>query len=146
MDILIRKIEKRDKSEVAGMMKVFYASDAVSTNGSAEIFENSIEACLAGSPYLKGFVIEKNETLVGYLMMAYSFSTEFGKPCVWLEDIYIKPEYHNMGIGHQAMKYFADTNPNAILRLEVDENNERAIHVYEKQGFRKLSYVEMKHN
>lgn len=87
--------------------------------------------------------MEANGSLVGYCMMANSFSTEFGKPCVWLEDIYIKPEYQNMGVGRQVMNYFVDANPNAVLRLEVDDKNTMAIHVYEKQGFKKLSYVEM---
>lgn len=144
MDITIRKIEERDRTNVAGMMKVFYASDAVSSDGSDEIFNNDIDACLDDSPFLRGYVMEASGVLVGYCMMAYSFSTEFGKPCVWLEDIYIKPEYHNRGIGGQVMNYFVTANPDAVLRLEAEEKNEMAIHVYEKQGFHKLSYVEMK--
>lgn len=143
MDITIRKIEEKDRAGVADMMRVFYASNAVASNGSEKIFNNDIDACLDDSPFLNGYVAEASGESVGYFMMAYSFSTEFGKPCVWLEDIYIKPEYHNKGIGNQIMNYFVKTNPNSVLRLEAEEENETAIHVYEKHGFKKIYYVEM---
>ena len=35
----------------------------------------------------------------GYGMAAKSFSTEYGRQCIWLEDIYIKAEYRGLGIG-----------------------------------------------
>ena len=34
--------------------------------------------------------------------------------------------------------------PGAILRLEVEEENEKAIAVYRKSGFEVLPYMEMK--
>ena len=40
MEYKIRKMILSDKKEVLFMMKNFYASDAVYTNGSDEIFEN----------------------------------------------------------------------------------------------------------
>ena len=60
--------------------------------GSEEIFENDVENCINENPYLEGYVFEENGVLLGYAMVAKSFSTEFGKPCMWIEDIYLKPE------------------------------------------------------
>ena len=34
--------------------------------------------------------------------------------------------------------------PEAVLRLEVEEENGRAVKVYEKNGFNVLPYMEMK--
>ena len=79
-----------DKSIIIDMMRVFYASPAVLSNGSEEIFEADVENCVNDSPYL-----EENYT-------------------------------------------------DCIFRLEVEEENERAIHVYEKNGFAVLPYMEMK--
>ena len=36
------------------------------------------------------------------------------------------------------------THPNAILRLEVEAENERAVNVYHKCGFEVIPYMEMK--
>ena len=81
---------------------------------------------------------------MGYAMAAKSFSTEYGKPCIWIEDIYIKPEYRGKGIGSQFFSFMEQKYPNALLRLEVEEENERAVQVYRKNGFEVMPYMEMK--
>ena len=42
------------------------------------------------------------------------------------------------------ISFVSEKYSGAILRLEVEEENERAVHVYQKSGFTKLPYVEMK--
>ena len=77
-------------------------------------------------------------------MVAKSFSTEFGRPCMWIEDMYIKQEYRGTGIGSQFFEFIEKKYPDTILRLEVEEENERAINVYKKCGYEVLPYMEMK--
>jgi len=140
----IRVMTRDDKDTIIDMMRVFYASPAVLSNGSEEIFEADVENCVNDSPYLEGFVFEENGEIQGYGMIAKSFSTEFGKPCIWGEDLYMKPEYRGAGIGSKFFDYLEQTYTDCIFRLEVEEENERAIHVYEKNGFAVLPYMEMK--
>lgn len=140
----IRNMTLKDKDTVIEMMKVFYASPAVLSNGSLEIFENDVDNCINDSPYLEGFIFEKNDEIQGYAMIAKSFSTEFGKTCIWIEDLYIKEDYRSMGIGSKFFEYIQDKYLNCIFRLEVEEDNEKAIRVYKKCGFKVLPYMEMK--
>lgn len=142
--ITIRKMIRDDKNTIIDMMRVFYASPAVLSNGSEEIFEADVENCVNESPYLEGFVFEEKDEILGYGMIAKSFSTEFGKPCIWVEDLYMKPEYRGKGIGSKFFEYLEKNYTDCIFRLEVEEENERAIHVYEKNGFEVLPYMEMK--
>ena len=144
MQNMIRNIQERDREAVLSMMRTFYASDAVWSNGSDEIFAADVDACLSDSPYLEGYVFEDDGVLQGYAMVAKSFSTEFGKPCMWLEDIYIAPEFRDRGIGSAFMSFIQNKYPDAIFRLEVEPENERAVHVYEKCGFVVIPYMEMK--
>ena len=65
-------------------------------------------------------------------------------PPFWLEDIYIKAEYRGLGIGSQFIDYITKKYPDALLRLEVEEENARAVHVYKKSGFEFFEYKEMK--
>ena len=144
MSTTIRKMTREDKTIVMDMMRVFYASPAVLSNGSDEIFESDIENCVNDSPYLEGYVFEDGNQIQGYGMIAKSFSTEFGKPCIWIEDLYMKPEYRGLGIGSKFFEYIQANYTNHVFRLEVEEENERAVHVYEKNGFAVLPYMEMK--
>lgn len=144
MQNMIRNIQERDREAVLCMMRAFYASDAVWSNGSDEIFAADVDACLSDSPYIEGYVFEDDGVLQGYAMVAKSFSTEFGKPCMWLEDIYVATEFRDRGIGSAFMSFIQNKYPDAIFRLEVEPENERAVHVYEKCGFVVIPYMEMK--
>lgn len=140
----IRAITAEDESAVLNLMREFYSSPAVFTNGSEEIFRADIKACLDGSPYIEGYVFTADTGVKGYAMLAKSYSTEFGKPCIWLEDLYILPECRGMGIGSAFLKLTEEKYPDCIFRLEVEEENEGAVRLYRKNGFTVLPYVEMK--
>ena len=137
-------MEERDRTSVTDMMRTFYASEAVATNGSEEIFKNDIDACLSNNPYLEGYVFDDDGKICGYGMLAKSFSTEYGKHCIWIEDIYIEKEYRGMGIGSSFFEFIENKYPDCIFRLEVEEENERALLVYKKNGFEFMPYLEMK--
>jgi len=142
--MMIRRMTEQDREEVLAMMRVFYTSPAVFSDGSEEIYNADIDYCVGESPFLEGYIFEENETMQGYAMVAKSFSTEFGKPCMWVEDLYMKPEYRGLGIGSQFFRFLEEKYPEALFRLEVEAENERAVKVYEKCGFEVLPYMEMK--
>ncbi len=144
MQSTIRGMEEKDRSQVLEMMRVFYASPAVLSNGSDEIFEADFNACISDTPYLEGYIFENAEDIQGYAMIAKSFSTEFGKPCIWIEDIYVKEAYRGLGIGSAFLKFIESKYKSSVLRLEAEPENERAVNVYKKCGYEVLPYMEMK--
>lgn len=139
----IRMMTPADISDVLEMMRVFYASEAVSTDGSEEIFRADVEQCLSQSPYLEGYILEQDGILAGYGMLAKSFSTEFGKPCIWVEDLFLKPEFREQRLGSEFLQFVRNKYPEAVCRLEVEPENARAVHTYEKNGYGTLPYTEM---
>ena len=139
---MIRLMKEQDKNEVIEMMTVFYASEAVSTNGSREIFESDFNNCINSCPYLEGYVFEENDKICGYAMVAKSFSTEFGKPCIWIEDLYIKEEYRHKKLGSLFFDFLKDNYKDTIQRLEVDKNNVFAIKAYKKNNFEEVDYLQ----
>ena len=144
MNDIIRTITEAGREAVVALMREFYATPYVSTNGSDEIFYADVDACIAGSLYVEGYVFESDGEICGFAMLAKSFSTEFGKRCIWREDVYIKNGFRGRGFGSRFIEQVSRTYPNAILRLDVEEENERAIGVYKKAGFDFLPYQEMK--
>ena len=144
MGTVIRPMTKADKDCVFDMMQIFYNSSAVLSNGSEEIFNNDIENCVNDCPFLEGYVFEENDIIQGYAMVAKSFSTEFGKPCIWIEDLYIEERFRGLGVGKTFFDFLYKEYTDCIFRLEVERENERAVKLYEKCGFSVLPYMEMK--
>lgn len=139
----IRKMVPADRDEVLAMMRTFYASPAVLSNGSEEIFEADFSACVSENPYLEGLIFESDGVLAGYSMLAHSFSTEFGKPCVWVEDLYLKPEFRHKGVGTEFFGWLSERYKGHTVRLEAEHENENAVSLYRKSGFEELLYMEL---
>ncbi len=170
--IVMRDMRKRDREEVLEMMRAFYSSEAVLSNGSDEIFNRDINECISESPYAEGFVFEARQEdeessgdsgnpetpdvnnpgndhtssgkkLLGYAMIAHSFSTEYGKRCIWIEDLYLKEEARGLGLASAFLEFIRKEYPDALHRLEAENENGHAMEVYRHQGFSELPYVEM---
>ena len=56
-----------DKAHVMEMMRVFYASPAVLSNGSEEIFASDFHNCISECPYLEGIFLRTGAISKGML-------------------------------------------------------------------------------
>ena len=136
----IRKIEETDRAEVKRMMKFFYSSPAVATNGSEDIFENNLKECLSDSPYLDGYILESDGKTAGYAMISKCFNTEFGRRCISIEDIFLIPEFRRSGMFSEFMEWLKAKNPDCVVRIEVEADNKPAVAAYKKAEFKDVPY------
>ena len=143
MKITIREMKREDSAIVVDMMRKFYTSPAVITDGSEKIFAANVENCLNGLTCAAGFVFVDGDKVIGYGITARSYSTEFGGECIWLEDIYIAAEYRGRGVGSQFVSYVKARHPDKILRLESETGNDKALAFYKRLGFKELPYLEL---
>lgn len=141
---MIRSMTAADAPQVLEMMQTFYASDAVYTNGSDAVFARDVAACVGDNPFVEGFVFEHGGELQGYAMLAKSYSTEFGKPCIWIEDLYICPSARGQGLGKRFLAFVEQQFSGALLRLDVEHENTAAVELYRRCGFDFLPYAQMK--
>lgn len=116
----------------------FYAIDNydINTDKSTELFHEFIT-----KPHLGNcFTIHYNDEICGYVLIIQFFSFEMGGYVMLLDELYINDQFQGKGIGKEAMKFvkeFATKNDYKKIVLEVEPHNERAIHLYEKENFRK---------
>jgi len=65
------------------------------------------EALFGIKPSAESVVAELNGEVIGFALFFTNFSTFLGRPGMYLEDVYVKPEYRNRGIGKQILKKLA---------------------------------------
>ncbi|MCL4104591.1 UNVERIFIED_CONTAM: hypothetical protein GTU68_004545 [Idotea baltica] len=90
----------------------------------------SAEALIATDP-------ANAEKLVGYAIFFSTFSTFVGKAGIWLEDIYVKPEFRGTKLGKNLLQTLAgiakDRNAGRLEWCVLDWN-QRAIDFYQHIG------------
>src|SRR6185503_19335185 len=81
-------------------------------------YEKLLDACIATEELLRqnllgtdraaeSMVAEADGAIVGYAIYFKSFSTFLARPGLYLEDIYVKPEYRGRGIGKGMLQRIA---------------------------------------
>ncbi len=141
----IRPLQPSDFEEVLSMMLPFYASEALLIHPEESVLRRTLTDALSGNPYLEGYGFAVEGGLAGYSLLAKSYSTEAGGPCVWIEDIYIRPEYRGKGFGTSLLQFVTDRyRGQAVrIRLEAEPDNARALRLYKDSGFRELGYTQL---
>jgi len=83
------------------------------------------------------YTIFADEQIVGGIVI---FTKDIGH--YHLDLIFIHPDYHNRGIGTQAMTFIEDTHPATHWTLDTPQWAIRNIHFYEKLGYIKIGEFE----
>src|SRR6185312_1619226 len=102
------------------------------------ILENSF---FGTQPAAGAFLARCDGKLAGYAIYFFTFSSFIGRPGIWLEDVYVRPEFRKRGLGLDLIK--------AVARVGVKRNcgryewtaldwNENALKFYDKLGERTL--------
>lgn len=141
---MIREIKATDKEIFMQLAQEFYSSDAVLNPIPAEYHERAFNEAINSKLYLRILLMEYDSQTVGYCTLSKQFSTEAGGFCIWFEDIYVRSEFRSKGLGKELFAY-VEKNFDYVrrLRLEVEEENVRAVELYKRMGFEVLPYMQM---
>jgi len=98
--------------------------------------EDDIRRSLFGDrPMAETLIGVHDGVAVGFALFFYSFSTFLGKPGIYLEDLYVKPEYRGNGFGRRMLAHIAklaEERNCGRYEWSVLDWNEPAIHIYAK--------------
>ena len=139
--MVIRKLTAADREAYVAMAKDFYASPAVLENIPEENITRSFEEFTGGTPFGDAFIFEENGEVIGYGVLAYTYSQEAGGKVVWLEEIYICLGYRGRGKGSEFIDFVIEKIPAKRYRLETEPENEAAARLYIRKGFELFEYV-----
>ena len=137
----IRPMTSDDKNEVLAMMRVFFDSPVVLHNTSDTALERAFDDCTGQCPHISGYVLENNGEAAGYAMISFSYTTEYGGICIWLEDLYLKPQFRRQGFAGELFRRIETDHPEAVrFKLEIEEDNTGAAECYRRNGYSLSGY------
>ena len=100
-----------------------------------------VEVLFDEKPSAEVLLAFENETAVGFAVFFHNFSTWLGRPGLYLEDLFVRPEHRGKGYGRALLIYLAKiARERGCGRMEwaVLDWNKPAIEFYRKLGAKPL--------
>ncbi|MBR2634159.1 MAG: GNAT family N-acetyltransferase [Clostridia bacterium] len=144
--VTLRKPNEADREFYLSCCLSFYHSDAVLFSIPEAHMKKTFDLLLQENPYAEGFILEAGGERAGYALLAKTWSQEAGGLTVWLEEFYVLPEKRGGGIGSAFLSLLEQRFSGTAkrFRLEVEDENEGAVRLYQKFGFEFFPYKQMK--
>ena len=131
-----KPLEKVDIPTITQMMQDFYAIDnyPMAVEESKKLFQEFITNENLGKSWL---IFSENE-IVGYIILTFIFSFEYGGKIAFIDELFIKETARGKGIGKETIQFIQREVPKLSLKLiylEVETHNENAQKLYLAHDF-----------
>lgn len=137
MTITYRAAVPEDVAALVGMMKELQTDDPWSCPFDEAKTAHIVEQLLRKPELGRVWFIAVAGECVGYVVMSFDYSLEYGGRNAWVDELFIRPKHRGLGIGQQALEFFFDQARQlgaTVVHLEVNHGN-RAIDLYRRMGF-----------
>jgi ribosomal protein S18 acetylase RimI-like enzyme len=132
-----RPFTETDLPELKAMILELYAEDAQGEPMSEHKIRCTVRELLRHPQKGRVIIFCVAEAAVGYAIVIYSWSNEYGGHIATIDELYVRPPWRGQGIGSDFLGHIAASGDDSVkgLRLEVTPANERALDYYLRQGF-----------
>ncbi|WP_372993081.1 GNAT family N-acetyltransferase [Sulfitobacter sp.] len=120
-----------------GLVAAFHAEAGIEQTDEAR--RTGIAPLLDGIPHGVAYLIGPARAPIGYVIITFGWSVEFGGLDAIVDEIYVRPGVRGRGIASEALLAL----PNALsaggvkaVHLEVDKDNQIAQKLYARAGFK----------
>ena len=128
--------DKESFPELLAMMEEFYAIDGYSFQPDRAAY--NLHHFVANEDWGRVWMIMQRTDFVGYVVLTFCFSFEFGGRTAFVDELFLKPVHRNKGIGGIVLDFIvqqAKALSLKALHLEVEPHNVGGNRLYTKKGF-----------
>ena len=119
------------------LVAAFHAESGIALSDEAR--RAGIAPLLDGIPHGCAYLVGPPRAPIGYVVITFGWSVEFGGLDAIIDELYIRPGVRGRGIASEVLialpRALADGGLRAI-HLEVDRDNAAAVKLYQRAGFR----------
>lgn len=135
-ELIVRSAEPADVGVLFSLIQALAEYEKLShaVTGNTEALKDHL---FGSRPYAEAILAEYAGQAVGFALFFYNYSTFLTKPGIYLEDLFVLPEYRRQGIGKTLLTYLAQLaleRDCGRLEWSVLDWNESAIAFYEHMG------------
>lgn len=133
----IRKFKLIDKKEIIELIQNLYKEDANGESINLQKINRTFKELFLHSEKGSIFVIEDKKKIIGYAIIINYWSNELGGNVLFIDEIYIHPDYRDIGVGTNFINYLIKNKISSSvgIQLEITKSNKKAKNFYEKLGF-----------
>jgi GNAT superfamily N-acetyltransferase len=139
-DFKIRAATEDDAAVILALIKELAEYEKLSHE--VEATEADIRQSLFGDrPVAETLIGELEGDPIGFALFFYNFSTFLGKPGIYLEDLYVKPDFRSNGFGRKMLAHIARLSKErncGRFEWSVLDWNEPAIRTYDRLNARPM--------
>ena len=131
-----KPLEISDISIITQMMEDFYAIDNYPMD--VEVAKNLFHEFITHEHLGKSWLIYSENEIVGYIILTFIFSFEYGGKIAFVDELFIKETERGKGFGKEAIQFIQREVPKLSLKLlylEVEPHNENAQKLYLAHDF-----------
>ena len=131
-----KTLEISDIEVITQMMQDFYAIDNYPMD--VEVAKKLFQEFISNEHLGKSWLIYSENEIVGYIILTYIFSFEYGGKIAFVDELFIKETARGKGIGKEAIQFIQREVPKLSLKLlylEVEPHNENAQKLYLAHDF-----------
>ena len=131
-----KPLEIADIEVITQMMQDFYAIDNYPMD--IEVAKNLFREFISNENLGKSWLIYSENEIVGYIILTFIFSFEYGGKIAFVDELFIKETARGKGIGKEAIQFIQREVPKLSLKLlylEVEPHNKNAQKLYLAHDF-----------
>ena len=126
-----------DLDRLMALVTAFHAEEGI--EATAETRRAALAPLLEGIPHGAAYLIGPARAPIGYIVITFSWSVEFGGLDGFIYEIYLRPAVRRRGIAGDVLATLPAELARAGLKsihLEVNRQNTGAQRLYERAGFK----------
>lgn len=137
MKTAIKRATTDDRPRLIELMARFYAEEGYPFKRQAT--RRALAQLLEDERLGAVWTFRRQEEVVGYLVVTFGFSLEFGGRDAFVDELFVLEEHRGQGFGSRALRLAATHCRRwgvAALHLEIEDGNDRAEALYARKGFK----------